>query len=198
MDKGALSLYNAIVGDWIITKNLQSVTNYDNGRTIIHSAICYFHNADDKHRAAVIGRLLDEGASIEHKSLQMAYYTPLAAAVANGYTISARFLISRGANVRWCESYQKKCTVLSKARNAEMRHLLLDAGAARRVERKWLSDCDITCIRNRKRCSTAAISMYVIHRKRMRQGRGVADLLMKLVWETRTAFEWTIELESKE
>ncbi len=196
MDKGALSLYNAIVGDWIVTKSVPNVACCYKGGTIIHSAVCFFPNATGKDRAAVIKRLLDEGAPVEHYTVQR-IHSPLANVVAMGELECARLLICRGAKATWCETHDKKFTVLSKARNAEMRHLLLDAGAARGIERKWLSDCDITCIRNRKRCSTAAISMYVVHRKRMRQGRGVADLLMKLVWETRTAFEWTIELESK-
>ncbi len=199
MNEGALSLYNVVVSDWISNKKRSSVSCYYHGRTILLRVLQYELHSNDNKCAVVIKRLLDEGAHVEHREA-CNDYSPLCVAVTNGLIECVRLLISRSAVVTWCETTLRRWPLLSETREHSMIHMLIDAGSAKGIPKDFLNSDDLSCIKNRRRCSDAAVALFVWCYKIRGDPKDVAGLLLKFVWDTRTSVLWCkkkIETETK-
>ncbi len=189
--KTADELYEKVISNWLgPPHNLKSVADFcSEGTTILFVLFTWDSNNDIT--SDVIERLIKQGASVEH-ARPCDYKPPLYNAIQYNYPKCARMLIKYGAVTTGFQTrsrtglYSAPIFMLNQVNTTEMAHILLDGRAHKNVNIKDMKTFVPPLIKSRKRCVLAAISVFVYYKKRRREGKDVAGVLLNLIWSTRT------------
>ncbi len=189
--KTADELYEKVLSNWLgPPRNLKSVAEFNsNGTTILYELFTWYCN--DDITSDVIERLIKQGASVEPATL-CDRTPPLCLAIDDNRPKCARMLIKYGAVTTGFQTrsrtglYSAPIFMLNQVKTTEMAHILLDGRAHKNVNIKDMKAFVPPLIKSRKRCAMAAISVFVYYKKRRREGKDVAGVLLNLIWSTRT------------